>query len=99
MSPKCYPAPKRGHDPAGLDELLLAVGKTAHDFVQAKASRLGLRVDWWGGKDGLESVLREAITEHRIPNKKFQELVTPRSIINAARGPKRKLAAKRKAVR
>ena len=85
MSPKvtpCRPLPPRvkSEDPAGLDKLLLAVGKVAHDFVAGKAARFGVHLDWWSGQDGLESVLKDAIKEHGIPNKRFVELVTPRKI-------------------
>ena len=71
-------------DPAGLDKVLLAAGKAAHDFVMGKAARFGIRLDWWSGENGLEAVIQDAIREHEIPNKRFPELVSPRSIAERA---------------
>jgi hypothetical protein len=72
--------PLQREDPAGLDKLLLALGKAAHDFVQAKAAQRGVKFDLWNGKDGLAKTLEALIKAHKIPNKRFAELVTPRSI-------------------
>ncbi len=80
----------RLEDPAGLDKLLLAVGKVAHDFVAAKAARFGVRLDWWGGADGLENVIHSAIEQHKIPNRRFQEIVSPRIIAESTGLLKRK---------
>ena len=87
---------KRPEDPAGLDKVLLAAGKAAHDFVVAKAARFGIHLDWWNGKNGLQAVIQDAIREHEIPNKRFPELVSPRSLaekagVLSAKKPKRRI--------
>lgn len=68
------------NDPAGLDRLILAVGKAAHDLVAAKAAKMGVALNVWDGENGLQGVIQDVIREKRIPNKRLPDLVSPRSI-------------------
>jgi len=84
ISPRCREVPRE--DPAGLDKLLLALGESCARWAEAKVARLGVRVELWEGKDGLGAVVQEQIKAHGIPNKRFQELVTPRAIVERIAG-------------
>lgn len=90
----CRVAPRE--DPAGLDKLLLAIGEGCARWAEAKVARLGVRVELWDGKDGLGAIVQEQIKAHGIPNKRFAELVTPRSVVERIAGSrparKRRLA-------
>lgn len=75
---RCVPV--RREDPAGLDKLLLAVAQAGARWAEQKAAALGVTLNLWDGENGLQSVVVDAIKQHGIPNKRFQELVTPRLV-------------------
>jgi len=86
-------------DPAGLDKLLLAAGKGLHDLARGVASSKGFTIpEFWGGENGLEAVLRQAIAERGIPNKRLPDLVNPRTLAENA-GLIRKPKTKRRIAR
>lgn len=67
-------------DPAGFDRLLFALAKGATEFAERKALEHGVPLKLWDGKDGLGMVVEQIISDAGIPNKRFPELVSPRSI-------------------
>jgi hypothetical protein len=83
-------------DPAGLDKVLLATGKGLSRFLESLIEkRIGRPVNIWDGKDGLGAVLEEQFKGMGIPNKRFFEVVTPRSVLEQSGFVKRKRAARR----
>lgn len=69
-------------DPAGLDKLLLAAGKGCARFLEGLAEKkLGTRVNLWDGVDGLGAVLEESLKSAGVPNKRLNDLVTPRLVL------------------
>lgn len=92
------PSVKPAEDPAGLDQLLLAVFRTGCSIIETQLSnKTGTQVKLWGGKDGLGAVIEEHIKRAGIPNKRLPELVTPRSVIEALTRPPKKQRRKLKA--
>lgn len=86
--------PVKASDPAGLDNVILAAGQGVTRWLESLiASKLGRPVNLWDGPNGLGAVLREHIEAAGVPNKRFPELVTPRSVLSPIIGarPKRRL--------
>ncbi len=79
---RVMPAPVK--DPAGLDQLLLAAGKGVARYVEGLAARHGVNVNLWDGNDGLGAVLAESFENAGVPNQRFADLVSPRSIAQRA---------------
>jgi hypothetical protein len=67
-------------DPAGLDKLLLAAAHSGIRYLEQFATSRGVTVDLWSGPNGAGAVLEQAIRERGVPNKRFAELVNPRTI-------------------
>lgn len=90
---KVHVMPVPVKDPAGLDQLLLAAGKGIARFVEGRAASYGVKVDLWDGATGLGAVLGEALQDAGVPNQRFADLVSPRSIAEHAgivRKPRRR---------
>ena len=67
-------------DPAGLDQVLLRAAKGVARFAEQRLTMAGLPISIWDGNDGLGKVLEETIAGAKVPNLRFQQLVTPRSV-------------------
>lgn len=91
-APKCYPVLKTvaASDPAGLDNLLLAIGEGCARWAERKVAGLGVHINLWDGVDGLGEVVKDVISQQGIPNKRFNELVSPRIIAEQVGALKRK---------
>jgi len=68
-------------DPAGADKVVLAAAKAGTEWVQRFLRyQFGVEVDLWNGPNGAGAVVQEAVSNAGIPNKRFHEIVTPRTI-------------------
>ena len=92
------PIPLQPKDPAGADRVVLAAAEAVTHWAESLIFRYaGVPLDLWNGNNGLRGVVEEAVEVAGIPNKRFGEIVNPRTVaqqLNIVPMPKRRHRSK-----
>jgi hypothetical protein len=84
-------------DPAGLDQLLLKLGEAGARWAEDRLANRGIRLTLWDGENGLGRVVQDVLVDAGIPNKRFHDIVSPRSIAEGMGFVKRPKRLKKRA--